>query len=40
VRLLAQEGGVAAVEGLEEGALVVHPIPEGLREGDPVEVVR
>jgi HlyD family secretion protein len=40
VRLLTQEGGVVAVEGLEEGALVVHPIPEGLREGDPVEVVR
>ncbi|WP_117237114.1 efflux RND transporter periplasmic adaptor subunit [Thermus sediminis] len=40
VRLLAQEGGRVVVEGLGEGALVVHPVPEGLREGDPVEVVR
>jgi multidrug efflux pump subunit AcrA (membrane-fusion protein) len=40
VRLLAQEGDRVAVEGLPEGALVVHPLPEGLREGDPVEVVR
>jgi len=40
VGLLAQEGGQVAVEGLEEGALVVHPVPEGLRDGDPVEVVR
>jgi multidrug efflux pump subunit AcrA (membrane-fusion protein) len=40
VRLLAQEGDRAAVEGLPPGALVVYPLPEGLREGDPVEVVR
>ncbi len=40
VRLLAQEGDRVAVEGLPEGALVVHPLPEGLREGDLVEVVR
>lgn len=40
VRLLAQEGGRVAVAGLEEGALVVHPVPEGLRDGDAVEVVR
>ncbi|SDE58721.1 HlyD family secretion protein [Thermus arciformis] len=40
VRLLAQEGGQAAVEGLPEGALVVYPLPEGLRDGDLVEVVR
>ncbi|WP_135255665.1 efflux RND transporter periplasmic adaptor subunit [Thermus caldilimi] len=40
VRLLAQEGGQAAVEGLEEGAEVIHPVPVGLKDGDPVEVVR
>lgn len=40
VRLVAQEGGQAVVEGLEAGALVIYPVPEGLREGDPVEVLR
>lgn len=40
VRLVAQEGGQAAVEGLAPGALVIYPVPEGLREGDPVEVIR
>jgi hypothetical protein len=40
VRLLAQEGDKAAVEGLTEGTLVVYPVPEGLREGDLLEVVR
>jgi HlyD family secretion protein len=40
VRLLAQEGDKAAVEGLKEGTLVVYPVPEGLREGDLLEVVR
>ncbi|WP_448569645.1 efflux RND transporter periplasmic adaptor subunit [Thermus sp.] len=40
VRLLAQEGGQVAVEGLAEGTLVVYPVPEGLRDGDAVEVVR
>ncbi|MFM9419240.1 efflux RND transporter periplasmic adaptor subunit [Thermus scotoductus] len=40
VRLLAQEGGQAAVEGLDEGAEVIHPVPVGLKDGDPVEVVR
>lgn len=39
VRLLAQESGKAVVEGLPEGARVIYPIPEGLRDGDPVEVV-
>ncbi|GLV46881.1 RND transporter [Thermus sp. LT1-2-5] len=39
VRLLAQEGGKAVVEGLPEGARVIYPVPEGLRDGDPVEVV-
>jgi len=40
VRLLAQEGDKAAVQGLTEGTLVVYPVPEGLREGDLLEVVR
>jgi len=40
VGLLAQEGDKAAVEGLEEGTLVVYPVPEGLKEGDLLEVVR
>lgn len=40
VRLVAQEGGQAVVEGLEPGAPVIYPVPEGLREGDPVEVIR
>jgi hypothetical protein len=40
VRLLAQEGDKAAVEGLTEGTLVVYPVPEGLKEGDLLEVVR
>jgi len=40
VRLLAQEGGQAAVEGLAPGTPVIYPLPEGLRDGDPVEVVR
>ena len=40
VRLLAQEGDKAAVEGLEEGTLAVYPVPEGLKEGDLLEVVR
>lgn len=39
VRLLAQEGGRAAVAGLEAGEAVVYPVPEGLEDGDPVEVV-
>ncbi|AEV16519.1 hypothetical protein TCCBUS3UF1_14780 [Thermus sp. CCB_US3_UF1] len=39
VRLVAQEGGKAAVEGLPEGAKVIFPVPEGLRDGDPVEVL-
>lgn len=39
VRLLAQEGAQVVVEGLEEGAKVIHPIPEGLEDGDPVEVL-
>ncbi|WP_114312548.1 efflux RND transporter periplasmic adaptor subunit [Thermus caldifontis] len=40
VRLLAQEAEQAAVEGVEPGSLVIHPVPEGLKEGDPVEVVQ
>jgi len=39
VRLLAQEGGRAAVAGLEAGEAVVYPVPEGLEDGDLVEVV-
>ncbi|MDM7324033.1 MAG: HlyD family efflux transporter periplasmic adaptor subunit [Thermus sp.] len=40
VRVLAQEAGQVAVEGIEVGAQVVYPAPEGLRDGDPVEVIR
>ncbi len=40
VRLLAQEGDKVAVEGLKGGTLVVYPVPEGLKEGDLLEVVR
>ncbi|TBH21026.1 efflux RND transporter periplasmic adaptor subunit [Thermus thermamylovorans] len=40
VRLLAQEGELAAVAGLPPGSLLVFPVPEGLRDGDRVEVVR
>lgn len=39
VRLVAQEGSQAVVEGLPEGSRVVYPIPEGLEEGNPVEVL-
>ncbi|APD08522.1 MULTISPECIES: efflux RND transporter periplasmic adaptor subunit [Thermus] len=39
VRLVAQEGNRAVVEGLPEGAKVIYPVPEGLRDGDTVEVV-
>ncbi|GAB5602563.1 HlyD family efflux transporter periplasmic adaptor subunit [Thermus sp. FJN-A] len=39
VRLVAQEGGQAVVEGLAEGSRVIYPLPEGLRDGDPVEVL-
>ncbi len=37
VRLLAQEGERAAVEGIEPGEKVIAPIPTGLRDGDPIE---
>ncbi|WP_022798006.1 efflux RND transporter periplasmic adaptor subunit [Thermus islandicus] len=40
VRLLAQEGDRSVVEGLKPGTPVIYPLPEGLRDGDPVEVVR
>ncbi|MFN4072879.1 MAG: efflux RND transporter periplasmic adaptor subunit [Thermus sp.] len=40
VRLRAQEGGQVAVEGLAEGKEIIHPVPAGLKDGDPVEVVR
>ncbi|GGM94611.1 RND transporter [Thermus composti] len=39
VRLLAQEGDQAAVQGLKPGEKVIYPVPEGLKDGDPVEVV-
>lgn len=40
VRLLAQESGQVAVEGVPLGAQVIHPVPEGLKDNNPVEVVR
>ncbi|WP_038056404.1 efflux RND transporter periplasmic adaptor subunit [Thermus amyloliquefaciens] len=40
VRLQAQEAGQAVVEGLKPNTLVIHPVPESLRDNDPVEVVR
>lgn len=39
VELLAQEGDRAAVAGLRPGERVIFPVPEGLKDGDPVEVV-
>ncbi|WP_038046067.1 efflux RND transporter periplasmic adaptor subunit [Thermus caliditerrae] len=39
VQLVAQEGTQAVVEGLPEGARVIYPVPEGLKDGDPVEVL-
>ncbi|GAA6733399.1 HlyD family efflux transporter periplasmic adaptor subunit [Thermus oshimai] len=39
VSLLAQEGDRAAVAGLSGEERVIFPVPEGLKDGDPVEVV-
>ncbi len=39
IAVQGQAGNEVAVRGLEEGTRVVHPVPEGLEDGDPVEVV-